>query len=449
MMSHTEFLLDASLSPRRRAPAWLAWLVWATAALFYLVAFYVRVSPAVMTQELMQDFHIGAGSLGIVSALYFYAYVAMQIPTGILVDSWGPRKLLLAGSVTAAAGTFLFGSTSNLFVACVARGVIGGATAVAWVVTLKLITHWFPPRRFATLSGLSLFVGNIGALFAQVPLRILVERFNWRIVTFGSAGVVLIIFALAILTVRADPSEKGYLTYAPQGPHTGVEGNPRHILRGLGNIFTYRNTWLIFLAQGGFLGGVLAFAGLWGPPFLRVRYGLESRSAAAVCSVMLACFAVASPVLGAISDRIGRRKPLYVSGAVLASTGWAVLSYRPSLSLSGFVGIAAFTSFCAAAIILGFAFGKESVPQQYLGTITGLINMGNMLGPMLLQPGIGWLLDRRWSGATANGLRVYSVESFRGAFGLIVAWSILTVVLASLTKETYCKPLAESGQPGC
>jgi MFS family permease len=126
-----------------------------------------------------------------------------------------------------------------------------------------------------------------------------------------------------------------------------------------------------------------------------------------------------------------------------------VLSYRPSLSLSGFVGIAAFTSFCAAAIILGFAFGKESVPQQYLGTITGLINMGNMLGPMLLQPGIGWLLDRRWSGATANGLRVYSVESFRVAFGLIVAWSILTVVLASLTKETYCKPLAESGQPGC
>jgi MFS family permease len=400
-----------------------------------------------MTRELMQDFHIGAGSLGMLSALYFYAYVAMQIPTGILVDSWGPRKLLLAGSLTAAAGTFLFGSTSNLLVACVARGVVGGATAVAWVVTLKLVTHWFPPQRFATLSGLSLFVGNIGALFAQVPLRLLVERFTWRTVTFGSAGVVLLIFALAILTVRADPSERGYLTYAPQVPQAGADGPPRQILRGLGNILTFRNTWLIFLAQGGFLGGVLAFAGLWGPPFLQVRYGLDSKAAAAVCSVMLACFAVASPVLGAISDRIGRRKPLYLSGAVLTSVGWAVLSYRPSLSLAGFVAIAAFTSFCAAAIILGFAFGKESVPQRYLGTITGLINMGNMLGPMLLQPGIGWLLDRRWSGATANGLRVYSVESFRAAFGLIVAWSVLTVLLASLTKETYCKPLVESGQP--
>ena len=98
-----------------------------------------------------------------------------------------------------------------------------------------------------------------------------------------------------------------------------------------------------------------------------------------------------------------------------------------------------FTSFCAAAIILGFAFGKESVPQQYLGTITGLINMGNMIGPMILQPAIGRLLDKHWSGATSNGLRLYSLEAFRAAFGLIVAWSLLTILLASLTRETSCR----------
>src|SRR5215831_13939272 len=172
MMPPTELSPEVSATSaggqqQRHAPAWLSYLVWASAALFYLVAFYVRVSPAVMTQELMQDFRIGAGSLGTLSALYFYAYVAMQIPTGILVDSWGPRKLLLAGTLTAAAGTLLFGSTSNLIVACVARGIVGGATAVAWVVTLKLVTHWFPAQRFATLSGLSLFIGNVGALFAQ------------------------------------------------------------------------------------------------------------------------------------------------------------------------------------------------------------------------------------------------------------------------------------------
>src|SRR5581483_2884656 len=119
-----------------RAPAWLAWSVWGTAAFFYLAGFYLRVSPAVMTNELMRAFRITAGDLGSFSAVYFYTYVLMQIPTGVLVDSWGARRLLILGSIAAAIGTVVFGATSSFAVASAGRALVGGATAVGWIVTL-------------------------------------------------------------------------------------------------------------------------------------------------------------------------------------------------------------------------------------------------------------------------------------------------------------------------
>src|SRR3977135_3788786 len=134
-------------------PLALSWGVWGIAALFYLAAFYLRASPAVMTNELMSAFRIGAVDLGNLASFYYYAYVLMQIPTGVLVDSWGPRKLLLAGSVASALGVVLFGSTDNFYLACAGRAIVGGATAVGWVVTLKLATHWFPIRVFGMISG--------------------------------------------------------------------------------------------------------------------------------------------------------------------------------------------------------------------------------------------------------------------------------------------------------
>ena len=163
----------------------------------------------------MRDFGIGASQLGNFSAVYFYAYIAMQIPTGVLVDSWGARRLLIGGSLAAAAGTCLFGLTTSYALASVGRLIVGGATAVGWVVTLKLATHWFPRQRFAMLSGLGLMMGNIGALVAQVPLRLLVEQFGWRAVALGSAGVVLAVGGAAWALVTNDPIEKGFRSYAP------------------------------------------------------------------------------------------------------------------------------------------------------------------------------------------------------------------------------------------
>ena len=418
-------------------PAWRSWLIWGIAALFYLAGFYHRVSPAVMTDELMGAFHIGAGGLGNLSACYFYFYVAMQIPTGILVDSWGARKLLIAGSISAALGAFIFGSTHDFVLACVGRAIIGGATAVGWLVILKLATHWFPARRFAMLSGLGLFFGNIGALTAQVPLRIAIQHFGWRAVVFVSAGVVLLVGLLALLFVKNDPVDSGFRSYAPfevQRSHLTI----LELVKGFKKIFGYRNTWLIFFAQGGLVGSILAFTGLWGAPYLRARYALLPTKAAAVCSVMIVCWAVSSPICGYLSDRLGRRKPIYLGGCILAAIGWSAMFYIPDLPLTLFVIIGGLTSMCSGAVVLGFAYSKESVPAQYLGTISGTTNIGNMIGPTFLQPVIGWMLDKNWTGQVNHGIHVYGVHAYQLGFIFMVSWLVLSSILLSFTQETYC-----------
>ncbi len=228
-----------------------------------------------MTDELMRSFHISARELGNLSGFYFYAYVAMQIPTGVLVDSWGGRKLLIWGSLSAAFGTFLFASTGNFALACLGRAIVGGATAVGWVVLLKLATHWFPGRRFAMLSGLGLFFGNVGALVAQVPLRLLIDHFGWRAVVLGSSLMILGIGLLAFFFVKNDPSDDGLQSYAPPTLQRRDHTKFLDLLSGFSRIFTYRNTWLVFFSQGAMVGAMLAFTGLWGAPFLKARFGLQ------------------------------------------------------------------------------------------------------------------------------------------------------------------------------
>lgn len=395
-----------------------------------------------MTTELMRDFGITALQLGNLSAFYFYAYVLMQIPTGVLVDSWGARRLLVAGSFLAALGCVIFGSTGNFGVAATGRAITGAATAVGWVVTLKLATHWFPQRRFATLSGIGLMIGILGALVAQVPLRLLVEQFGWRAVSVVSGGVMVALGALAWAVVRDDPSARGYQTQASTSVRSATHIPLRQLLGGFKDIFRYRNTWLIFVAQGGFVGGILAFAGLWGVPYLRVRYDIPLTEAAAVTSVMMVCFAAGSPTSGYLSDRIGARKPVYLAGVLTASAGWATLFYLPGISLPLFVVLGAITAFASGANVLAFAYTKESVPSRFLGTISGAINVGNMLGPTLLQPGIGWLLDLQWEGQAFAGVRVYHTGNYQTAFLLVVGWCALSCLLISLTRETHCRQTA-------
>jgi MFS family permease len=397
------------------------------------------VAPAVITDKLMADFQIGAAALGNLSAFYYYSYVFMQIPTGALVDSWGARRLLISGALITFLGTLLFGLAPNIFWANLSRLLIGASVAVAFVAMLKLAMHWFPARRFALVSGMALFFGLVGAISAGVPLRALVDLFGWRSVMVGSA---LLSFVIALGTwffVWDDPSIVGYTSHAPASAGLSKDRPRLGFFKALKQIFQYRNAWLLITVPSGVVGPVLAFSGLWGVPFLITHYHLAPTKAAALTSTLLIAWALGGPILGAWSDRMGRRKPIYAAGCFLAMMGWTIILFSPRLPFPVIIILLIFTGFSSGCMIIGFAFVKESVPPPYAGTISGICNMGVMIGPMVLQPSIGWILDSLWKGEMKNGVRIYDLAAYRKGFILILIWSILAAVLILFTRETHCR----------
>ncbi len=430
------------MSKNTYPPTTLAWIIWGLGAALYFTGFYQRVAPAVMTDQLMTDFNIGAAALGNFSAFYFYSYFVMQVPTGILADYWGPRKLLAAGCLIAAFGTLLFAWAPTIVFANLGRLLIGGSVGVAYVALLKIATNWFAPNRFAMASGLALLIGICGAVCAGVPLRILADLFGWRPVMFVSAAATLALTIAIWLFVRDDPAEKGYKSFA-SNTESAPHYSPLSALKGLGMVFRYKNTWLLSLAPSGVVGPVLAFSGLWGVPFLTTHYGLSPSKSAAITSTLLVAWASAGPAMGALSDRIGSRKKLYLAGCIIVSIGWAMLLYIPGIPIWILTCLVIVIGFASGVMIIGFAFVKESVPPALAGTVSGVCNMGVMSGPMILQPLIGWVLERNWNGVLENGVQIYDLNAYRSGFGLMIIWSVIATVLMSFSTETHCRQMVE------
>ena len=408
--------------------------------MLYLIGFFQRVAPAVITAELMSDFALNATALGNLSAFYFYSYVAMQVPTGVLADHWGPRRLLIAGAFIAAMGTLVFAMASNVWWANLGRLFIGGSVAVAFVCMLKLSNHWLPAKQVSLATGMALFTGVVGAVFAGVPLHLLVDAFGWRLVMLVIAGITCLIAIAIWWIVYDDPQEKGYASYAVDHNDAPIL-NHDSMLNGITKALQHRNVWFLYLISGGVVGNILTFAGLWGVPFLTTHYGMDKTTAAILNSALLVAFALGGPVIGWLSDQIGRRKPLYVIGVIVVLIGWMVILRVPDLELWLLVTLLLVVGFASGCMILTFAFAKESAPIHLAGTASGIVNMGVMMGPMLLQPAVGWMLDQRWNGNLAGGERLYSLDAYHAGFSLMLGWLVLSLMLILMTRETYCKQI--------
>ena len=415
-----------------------AWFIWGLGALLYLMGFFHRVAPAVMTNELMRDFNINAAGLGNLSGFYFYSYVAMQIPTGIIADTWGPRRLLASGAVLAGIGAVLFAMAHGLVWAGFGRLLIGGSVAVAYVGLLKISSSWFPPRYYGMVAGIALLFGIIGAVGAGAPLRLLISIYGWRSVILVSSLITFVIGLAIWLFMRDFPHELGYADHMdPAGQ--ALLSTRRSVVGGIIDVCRYPNTFFLFFIPGSLVGCTLSFAGLWGVPFLTTLYGLKTSTAGVLTSAHLVSWAVGGPFLGWFSDRIGARKPLYIIGVSVSLAGWLTLIFMANLPLYGLVALLLVTGFSSGCMIISFAFAKESVPLALAGTISGIINMGLMLGPTVLQPAIGWILDLKWQGGMVAGARVYSRAAYQAGFSLMAAWLALALVLLFFTKETHCR----------
>src|SRR5215471_1618135 len=246
-------------------------LGWLTGALFFLYAWVLRVSPSVMVEELMRDFSVGAAVLGNMSAAYFYGYAGMQVPVGLLLDRFGPRRLIAISTLLCAAGCVLFARADSLTTATTGRFLIGGSAAFSLVGAMAVAGQWFSPERFAMLSGLAMAAGMAGGVLGQAPLRVAVEASDWRasMLLLASGGLGLSLMAWACVRDRW----RG-------------RGGIGAVLRGLGAVARHPQTWLVALAGLGTSSPLLGFAGLWGVPFLETAHGMARTFAATLTAAL-------------------------------------------------------------------------------------------------------------------------------------------------------------------
>lgn len=405
----------------------LALYGWATGALFFFYAWILRVAPSVMIDELMRDFAVGAAAVGNLSAFYFYGYAGMQIPVGLLMDRFGPRRLMTVAALGCAAGCLLFALAPTLWALSLGRFLIGATAAFSLVGAMTVAGQWFPPARFALLSGFAMMLGMAGGVFGQAPLRLLVDQLDWRQASLALAGGGVLLALAAFATVR---------------DRSRASGGLRQVMAGLAQVGRNRQTWLIAIAGLGTTGPLLGFAGLWGVPYLVLTQGLDRAAAAGVTSMVFIGWGVGAPVIGWLSDRIGRRKPPFVAGLMLTAVAMAGLAWVPGLPLWAVSALCFLCGFGGSGQILGFAAVRELNPPAAGGAALGIVN-GVVTGAgALYQPLLGWLLDLAWTGELAGGARVYTPAAYSTAFSVLVVGAVVGVACILLMRETRCRQSA-------
>jgi MFS family permease len=402
--------------------AWRPLLAWVLGSLFFCYAFVQRVSPSVMVEELMRDFSAGAAILGNLSAFYFYAYAALQIPVGLLMDRIGPRRLMTGAALVAAAGSLLFAASDVLGGAYAGRLLIGAGAAFSWVGVLTVLTQWFPAARFALFTGMAQAVGMAGAIFGQAPLAIAVEGMGWRstLVVLAAIGIVL---AVAIWLVVRDK------------PHAAASS--AGIFASLKVLLRNRETLLNAAFGLSMTGPMLAFGGLWAVPYLMTVYGIERSAAAGIISFIFVGWAVGAPLAGLLSDRMRARKPVMIAGALVSTVSFLALIQVPGLPLTLLSILILIHGVAASAMVLGFAAVREHNPAQMSSTSMGLVNVAVVGSGALFQPLIGFLLDLQWSGEMAAGVRVYTAEAYRYALGALTITGAAGLAATLLMRESF------------
>jgi predicted MFS family arabinose efflux permease len=404
------------------AAAGRRWLVLGLAILAYMLGLFHRVAPAALAQDLVQAFATSAVALGVLAATYFWVYTAMQMPCGVLADTLGPRRLLFGGGLIATVGAAMFGLAPAFGWAALGRTLIGFGTAVAFVAALKLIATWFEERRFATLTGVVVLAGNLTSAAAGGPFAWVLQAFPWRTVILLLAGLSAVVSVAALLFVRD----------APPG-HAAVRLASGDWRKGLAAVLANRASWPGFFANLGMGGAFLGFVGLWGVPYLVEVHGMTRLHAANHASLMLASFACGGFLWGALSDRLRLRRPVFVLGAAMFALGW--IPFLAGMKLPSGAGylLCVAIGLAAAGLTISWACAKEVNLPQYSGMATALVNTGCFLGPALLQPIFGWVLD--WDRAAAAPAAHILAEWQRGLW-VLFGFSLFGLAAALFVRET-------------
>lgn len=412
------------------------WSIFSILIFTYILVYFHRMAPGVVSEYLMGDFSISGTQLGMLSAIYFFVYAFMQIPSGIIADTFGTRTSIVYGNLLAGLGSIIFGMSDSFVMACVGRFWVGLGVSVVFVSIMKSNSVWFHERVFAYMSGVTLLIGNLGSVLAAGPLAQLLTVFAWRDVFLCIGSVSILLAILGFFIVRNSPQEMGFTppnVYNFDREKT-VSSN---WLSNLLLVIKVPKIWPGFWVQFGMVGGLYSFMGLWGVPYLRDVHGASNSFAAGHMTIMLLCFAFGALSFGWLSDKLGKRKPLLcfcVFGYLLS---WLIIMYTPwSPGLIGY-GIFGLMGLMGSGFVLTFAASKEVIHPSLSGMAVSIVNTGCFIGSAIMQPLFGYVAELTWDGTMVNGLRVYSAASYQNGFLLTLAFSVIAIVGALRLQETY------------
>lgn len=428
---------ESALTPRR-VRAWrepgartLQWLMWGIPAGLFFIAFFHRAAPGVIAKDLMQTFGVTGAFVGLLASTYFYAYAALMIPGGVLIDAYGVRRIVAAGGAVMGLGTLTMAGATTTWLLLCGRLLVGAGATVTFVGVLKMASVWFAPARFGTLSALSATVGVLGSLTSAAPLAWLVATMGWRGAFAVVGAVTLGAAAVCAVAVRDRPAGLS---------DENAGESLRAVLRGMVHVVRNRHTWPPFLTFF-FLYSALGNLLLWSVPYLRDVYGLSTTSAALYASAPSFALLISAPLTGWISDRVvQRRKTPYTMLTSALVALWVVfVSTLGALPLAGVFTLFFAMGIFSAAFVLTWPIGREVNPPHLAAVAVAVVNLGGFLGAAATQGPLGAMLDARWAGAVAGGARAYPVDAYRAVFTACAAFVFAAALLSLLVRETHAR----------
>lgn len=410
------------------------YIIFSILGLGYIVVYFHRLCPAVLAVDMMRDLNAGGTLIGILGSAYFYPYAIMQLPAGLLSDSWGARKSVSAFLLIAFAGSVLLGFSPTSTWAIVGRTLVGLGVSMLFVPTMKVISEWFNTKEFAVMSGILIAIGGIGSLASASPLAWLSSLIGWRM-SFVAVGIVTLgVAALVWLLVRDRPQAFGWPSCV-ENVHT--ETTPIGLFEGVKKVLSYKWFWPV--AGWIFFNASIFFAlgGLWGGPYLMQVYHLDKTGAGHILSTFSVGMIVGSPFLSYLSNRVfqGRKPILVMSSFIMILITLALYLFTERLPIfmlyALFFGIGIFSS---SVVAIGFTTTKELFPVRIAGTSIGLINLFPFLGGALFQPFIGYILEQ-------NGRinDAFTVDGYNKAMLVFLACSVISFLSSLFTRETLEK----------
>ena len=411
------------------------WAVFGILALAYFFVYFHRVSSAVVSTEMQTTFGVStAASLGLLSSVYFYAYTVMQLPSGLLTDSWGPRRTVSIFTLIAAAGAILTGIASSFEQVIAGRLLIGAGVAMVYIPTMKILANWYRKNEFASLSGILLAVGNIGALSAAGPLALMSEALGWQQV-FLILGVISLALAVAAFAITRDrPSDLNLPSIQEiEAMEFGEPVSEARVMEkipmvqalkmtfGAGMKFWPLAVWFFFM-----YGSIMVYQGLWAGPFYHDILGWDKATYGLVLTFIGIGMILGCPTAGYISDKILKsRKKVLIIGTVLYTITWAAIWITAGqiTVTEAYMVINFVFGFFGGFFVVSFAQIKELFPMAIVGTSTAALNIFPFAGGAILQQLSGLMLASR------------SLEAYQDLWLFMLICMVMATAAAFLSRE--------------